>query len=253
MHKLMKQERTTIGALLLLQLVLWLGFVVHRSPRFPGSVTGITLGVAAALLMVAPSLFYAAVKRRPLVRTWLTKHMSVGVLLQWHVYTGIVGSILAVLHTGHRFGSTLGIWLTALMLLTVFSGFVGRYFLAYSSQELHEKQDMLNLLSYEYNQLVSRISKQPDEAVKYAAPHLFFRRALSREAGAANVDAPDKVPLSMHALQLADAIADLEYAIKTHELAKRRTKNWLWTHIVTSVAFYLLLLLHIWAAFYYSL
>ena len=33
----MKKERNIIGALLVLQLVLWLGFLVHRSPRFAGS------------------------------------------------------------------------------------------------------------------------------------------------------------------------------------------------------------------------
>lgn len=250
----MKQEQTTIGALLVLQLVLWLGFFVHRSPRFPGSATGVTLGVIAAVLMVVPSLLYSTVKRRPSVRTWMAKYMKVGALLKWHVYTAITGSIFAMLHTGHRFGSTLGIWLTAMMLLTVFSGFVGRYFLAFSSQELKEKQDMLNLLSYEYNQLVNRVTEQPEETLKYVSTHRFFRRAFNKFSGATvPLTSQEKVPLSIRALQLAESIADLEYAIKTHELAKRRTRNWLWAHIVTSIIFYFLLLLHIWAGLYYSL
>lgn len=248
----MKQERTTIGALLLLQLLLWLGFFVHRSPRFPGSASGVTLGVAAALLMVIPSLLYSAVKRRPSVKAWLSKRMSVGTLLKWHIYTATIGSILAILHTGHRFGSTLGIWLTAMMLLTVFSGFIGRYFLAFSSQELHEKQDMLNLLSYQYNQLIAQIAQQPAAGVAMAVRQGFFNPTRSHLVGTEASEPNERMPLSTKALKLAESIADLEYAIKTHELAKRRTKRWLWAHIATSFAFYLLLLLHIWAAFYYS-
>ena len=36
----MERERAVITALLALQLLLWLGFLVHRAPQFPGSLTG---------------------------------------------------------------------------------------------------------------------------------------------------------------------------------------------------------------------
>ena len=39
----------------------------------------------------------------------------------------------------------------------------------------------------------------------------------------------------------------------THELLKRRSKNWLRAHIAVSLAFYLLLILHVWAAIYFGL
>ena len=44
--------------------------------------------------------------------------------------------MLAILHTGHRFQSTLGVALTGVMLLSVFSGYVGRHFLLHVSSEL---------------------------------------------------------------------------------------------------------------------
>ncbi len=105
----MERERTIIGGLLLLQLILWLGFLVHRSPRFPGSLTGGVLGVSAALLMILPPLVYSAAKRIEFFKQIVSKRISLGTLLTWHVYTGIVASILAILHTGHRFESNLGI------------------------------------------------------------------------------------------------------------------------------------------------
>jgi len=249
----MERERTIIGGLLLLQLILWLGFLVHRSPRFPGSLTGGVLGVSAALLMILPPLFYSAVKRVEFFNRVVTKRISLGTLLTWHVYTSIVASILAILHTGHRFESNLGIWLSAMMLLTVLSGFVGRYFLGYASLELREKQDLLNRLATEYNQIVGEMSRQPDAEVAFVASHGVVRRALNSFVGTDIFLGQEKNALSYRAVRLTESIADIEYAIKTHELLKRRTTRWLTAHIATSCAFYLLLIFHIWSGIYFGL
>jgi len=249
----MKKERTIIGALFILQLILWLGFLVHRAPGFPGSLTGGLLGVAGALLMIVPPLIYSATKRIAFVKRIISKRISLGTLLNWHVYTSIVGAILAILHTGHRFESNLGIWLTVMMMLTVLSGFIGRYFLCFSSGELHEKKDLLNLLATEYNQLVGKMVQQPNEEVIYAASHDTVSHAVNSLVGTETLAADVKAPLSIRALRLAESIADLEYAIKTFDLLKRRTARWLKVHIATSCAFYVLLILHIWSAIYFGL
>ncbi|OSZ77142.1 hypothetical protein CAP36_12060 [Chitinophagaceae bacterium IBVUCB2] len=249
----MKQERTIIGGLLVLQLILWLGFLVHRSPRFPGSLMGGILAVLAALLMIVPPLLYSATKRIKFLKEKITKRISLGTILNWHIYTSISGSILAILHTGHRFESNLGIWLTAMMLLTVLSGFVGRYFLSYSSKELKEKQTELNLLATQYNQIIGAIAQQPNNEVAYTVSRNFVSRALNSFVGMKTAQVDANAPLSLRAMRVAESIADLEYAIKTHELLKRRTASWLKVHIATSCAFYLLLILHIWSAIYFGL
>ena len=249
----MERERTIIGSLLALQLVLWLGFLVHRSPRFPGSPAGGVLGVSAALLMILPPLLYSAVKRIEFFKQLITGRISLGTLLTWHVYTSIVGSILAILHTGHRFESNLGIWLTAMMMLTVFSGFVGRYFLKYEMLELREKQDLLNKLATEYNEIVGEMSRQPNVEVAYAASHGFMRRALNSFVGTDIFLGQEKNAASYRAVRLTESIADIEYAIKSHELLKRRASRWLKAHIATSCAFYLLLVFHIWSGIYFGL
>lgn len=249
----MKRERTIIGALLLLQLVLWLGFFVHRSPRFPGSLPGGLLALSAALLTVVPPLLYSAAKRLKWAKEKITKRVSIGTLLTWHVYTSIIGAIFAILHTGHRFESAVGIWLTTLMMLTVLSGFIGRYYLSYSSTELREKKDLLNLLATEYNQLTEAVAQQSNPEIMYAATHGWMRRAFNSFAGTEPSEAGTKMPLSIRAIRLTEAIADVEYAIKTHEVLKRRTARWLIAHVVTSCAFYLLLIIHIWSAIYFGL
>ena len=249
----MKKERAIIGGLLILQIILWLGFLVHRSLRFSGSLTGGIFGILGALLMIIPPIIYSAVKRIESVKKIITARISLGTLLNWHVYTSIVGAIFAIIHTGHHFESPLGIWLTAMMLLTVLSGFVGRYFLSYTSMELREKQDLLNRLATEYNQLVGEMARQPNAEIVYASSHNFVRNSLDSLVGTGIFQADSKIPLSVRAVRLAESIADLEYAIKTHELLKRRTAHWLIAHIITSCAFYFLLIFHIWSALYFGL
>ena len=43
---------TIVGALVVLLLVFPLGFLVHVSPRFPGSLAGSLIGIVAAVLML---------------------------------------------------------------------------------------------------------------------------------------------------------------------------------------------------------
>src|SRR5690348_3412700 len=119
-----ERDRLAATGLVVLTLILWLGFLVHRSPRFAGSAWGGVLGVSGALVMLAP-LAYTIVKRIPPLKRAITPRIPMGALLAWHVYAGILGPILGLLHTGHKFESPLGIALTGMMLLVVLSGFVG--------------------------------------------------------------------------------------------------------------------------------
>ena len=253
MRRIMQSERKIIGSLLVLQLGLWLGFLVHRSPRFPGSLTGGLLAVTGAVLMVLPPLVYSVAKRIAYLKPLITRRIPLGTLLSWHIYTSIIGAILAILHTGHRFESTLGIVLTAMMLLTILSGFIGRYFLGYASMELHEKQTLLNQLATQYNQMVSGGGQQPASDFQYAATHSLMGRVFNSVWGTTPAVLSSDTPLGVRAVRLTESIADVEYAIRTHDLLKRRVTRWLVLHIVTSCAFYGLLILHIWSSIYYGL
>lgn len=249
----MKRERILVGGLLLLLLILWLGFLAHRSPRFPGSLTGGSFAIAGALLMLFFPLAYAAVKRVPAIKKVVTRRISMSTLLVWHVYTGIVGSILAIVHTGHRFESTLGIVLTAMMLFTVFSGYVARHFLSYVTLELQEKQALLNKLATIYNQTVGELAKQPDATVAAAASHGTLTRMFTGFVVPEPATKQATPSFPYKAVRLAESIADVEYAIKTHELFKGRSATWVKVHIATSSAFYVLLFLHVGAEIYFGL
>jgi len=249
----LERERAVVTALLLLQLLLWLGFTVHRAPRFPGSLEGTLLGVSGAALMALPSLAYVAVKRTPGLRRRLSDLVPLRRLLAWHVWGGIVGSVLAILHTGHRFESTLGLGLTGAMLLAVFSGYVGRHFLAKVSLDLRGKQGVLERLMDTYNETAGRLAAQPRllAAIQESqARWSLLRRLRGRDRSAS---ASEAYALAERAMELAGAIADLEEGIRTDELLRRRFRTWLLVHILASIAFYALLALHIWASFHFGL
>ena len=249
----LERERAVITGLVVLVLVLWLGFAVHRSPRFPGSLPGTLLGIAGALLMVVPSLAYTAVKRVAPLKQRVTKRLSLRSLLTWHLWGGILGALLALGHSGHRFASTVGITLTGLMLLVIFSGYVGRHFLGLVSLELREKQALLETLVTAYNGLAGDLaSRAPQVTVGVTQQSRWARLRRRMGAGPSAAPAPETYTLARRVTELAESIADLEYGIKTDELMKRRFKTWLVVHIVGSLALYTLLALHIWASLYFG-
>ena len=248
----MQRERYAATGLVLLLLVLWLGFSVHASPRFPGSLAGGMLAVSAAVLMVVVPVGYAAVKRIPRLKRLVTKRVAMRTLLAWHVYTGIAGAILALLHTAHRFESPLGMALTTSLLLTVLTGYVGRHFLGFVSMELGEKQAWLAELRAAYDEVAEDLATRTDPLLGLAAS----RRTRMRLARlpVSEIALADEVRTSAgaRAIRLAESIADVEYAITAHELLKGRASRWLRLHALTSIVFYVLLTLHVWASIYFG-
>ena len=216
-------DRVVVTGVLGVLLLAWLGFLLHRSPRFPGSGVGAVLGIAGAVLMLVP-LAYPIAKRIPFLHDRILRHIPLPTLLAVHVYAGILGPLLAILHTGHKFDSLLGLLLTAAMLLVVVSGFVGRYLLSYSNREIKDKLLVLQTA----------------------------RGDLDNAWGALQLASPFGVPAGPVTV-IAESVADLEYAVRTHELFKRWCSQWLWLHLILSVLFYGLLALHIGSGIYFGL
>ena len=147
--------------------------------------------------------------------------------MQAHVYFGLVGALLAILHSGHKFQSALGVALTASMLLSVLTGFIGQHYLRYVAENIREKKAQIDglwrLLDGQY-----------------------WAYAQGPTAGVAGT------PASAELLPLASAAADLQYSIQFQSgCAGCSTPGC--RHIAFSIIFYLLLALHIWAGIYFGL
>lgn len=247
-----EREPLVAGGLVALLLLLWLGFLFHASPRFAGSLWGGALAVAGSLLMLVP-LAYAAVKRVPPLKKWALKRVSMKTLLAWHVYAGILGPILVVLHTGHKFDSALGVALTAMTLVVVASGFVGRYLMGRISQEVREKKETLARLELAYREVAGELAARPEEAAALRPLAGFWSRLVAGFIVGSAGTGDAALPAPVRALRLAEAIADLEYAIKTHETFRRWFAGWLRFHVVISAVLYVLLGLHVWAGIHFGL
>ena len=241
-----ERERIVVTGVLTVLLFAWLGFLVHRSPRFAGSGVGSAFGIAGAVLMLVP-LAYTFVKRVPFLHAWITPHVSLQSWLTIHVYAGIFGPLLAIIHTGHKFDSLLGIALTAVMLLVVVSGFAGRYLLSYVSQEIKDKLLLLQTARGDLDSAWGALKNSPkDGGTMPKAP------VLTAGLASFGFGLPFGGPVG-EVTTIAESVADLEYAVRTHELFKRWCSVWLKVHLVLSVLLYVLLGLHIWAEIHFGL
>jgi len=241
-----ERERVVVITVLSVLLVVWLGFFVHSSPRFAGSGAGAAFGIAAAVLILV-TLAYPIVKRIPFVNARVTRHISVQSLVAMHVYAGIFGPLLAIIHTGHKFDSPLGIALTAVMLTVVVTGFTIRYLLTYTGHEIKDKLVLLQTARGDLDSAWGVLENSPAEA--RALPKVPF---LAAGLAAFGFDVAPRGPAG-EVTRLAESVADLEYAIRTHEVFKRWFGRALMVHIVLSIILYALLALHIWSGFYFGL
>jgi hypothetical protein len=240
------RERIVLTGVLSVLLLGWLGFLVHRSPSFAGSGVGLVFGIAGAVLMLIP-LAYPIVKRIPFLHDRITRHVSLQTLLTVHVYSGIFGPLLAIIHTGHKFDSPLGITLAAVMLLVVVSGFAVRYLLTYVNQEIKDKLLLLQTARGDLDSAWGVLEKSPPEMRDLPKAPL-----LAAGLAAVGIELSSGGPAG-EVTRLAESVADLEYAVRTHELFKRWFSRALKLHIVLSLIFYALLGLHIWAEIHFGL
>ncbi len=98
-------------------------FVVYWTRAFPpaGAFFGHILGILGFILMLLTEILYSIRKRSRTAR-W----GSMASWLQFHIFTGLVGPYLVLLHASWKFNGLAGAT-TLLTILIVVSGFVGRY------------------------------------------------------------------------------------------------------------------------------
>ena len=241
-----ERERVVVTGVLSVLLLGWLGFLVHRSPRFPGSGVGAVFGIAGAVLMLVP-LAYPMAKRIPFLNARITPHVSMQSLLALHVYAGILGPLLAIIHAGHKFDSWLGITLTAVMLLVVVSGFSVRYLLTFVAHEIKDKLVLLQTARGDLDSAWGVLENSPAE-MKLLPKAPVLTASLASLGLAIRSGGP-----AGEVTRIAESVADLEYSVRMHEFFKRWFARALKLHIVLSVILYVLLALHIGSGIYFGL
>jgi len=220
------RERLIADVVLASLLLLVPAFLLHSDGRFAGSLAGFALGSWAAALIIL-LLVYPLTKYSRVLKAAVARLMSMQTLLAFHVYAGVLAAFCALLHTGHKFQSPLGIGLVISLLIVVVTGFVGRYYLPQTAVEIREQQSRLAVLRSAYER-TSTILSSLDATASGGSPEL---------------------PL----LQLVDGISDLEYAIGGQEAIKKIFLQWIGLHVIAAIVMYALLAVHIAAEVHYGL
>ena len=99
----------------------YIAYELLAEPR-GGHPFGHTLGIIGAILMLMTEVLYSIRKRT----SWLNWAGPVRYWLSFHIFTGIVGPFLVLMHTGLQFRGLAGLSFF-LTVIVVSSGFVGRY------------------------------------------------------------------------------------------------------------------------------
>ena len=240
------RDRFLVTTIFVVLIFGWLGFLIHASSSFAGSGLGATFGITGAALMLV-SVAYVAVKRISFIQRGMNKIVAQNTLISIHVYTGIVGALLGLIHTGHKYESTIGIALTAMMLLVVVSGFTVKYLLTYIATDKKDKLALLQTARGDLDRAWGVLEASPQQRKNLPKRPLLAAGLASIGLSSASDDPANRV------MTLAEGVADLEYSVRTHELLKQWFSWALMVHIATAFAFLLLLALHIWAGIHFGL
>jgi len=242
------REPIIAAATIFILLLVWIAGIIEPSHDFAGSALGGVLAITGTFLLLMP-LSFIAIKRIDIVKTVVIRHIPMRTLLLWHIYAGFLGTILILLHTGHKFSSVLAASLTAFTLIVVFSGVIGRYLQRQIGDDVRGKRKLLNQLYEEYDS----VSAHSNVATEFEAPinppekriPSFVRdRTSSITIGTNTV---------VNVVNLVSSIADVESAITARESLKQWLAIWYRVHIILIIGMYLLLILHIWSGIHFGL
>ena len=136
---------------------LYYGVVVMQKgvPRASGFV-GHIMGVVGFILMLMTEILYSLRKRSRSARwgrmsSWLS----------FHIFTGIVGPYLVMLHTAWTFKGLAGI-VTLMTLIVVVSGFIGRYIYTSIPRSADGIEVEASVIEREINQIANERNRTVD-------------------------------------------------------------------------------------------
>lgn len=247
-----ERDSAIVGGLTFLLVLLWLGFFVHRAPRFAGSVPGQVFGIVGAALMLVP-LAYVIVKRVPWLKRAVTRRVPMRTLLAWHIYAGVLGPVLVLIHTGHHFHSPLGIALTTMTIVVALSGYIGRYLMKSIGEDLRTKKALLSEAKHAFDFLSQQAAPAAPTALVITPPMGFLRRLRAALFDEAVLRPSSEAQHAQRSMRVAALQADLEYAVRMQEGVKRVFDKWLKVHIAISFVLYALLVLHVWSSIHFGL
>ncbi len=246
-----------IGAITLIYLV----YVLFIGIPVAGSFFGHVLGVGGFLLMLATETLYSIRKRaikRPLGRmqTWL----------KFHIFTGIVGPYMVLLHAAWSFSGLAGI-VILLTGIVVLSGFIGRYIytsvprtadgLIVAAETLQARISSLEAELQTRLNLRTKTLPSPDLFAVTTGPSILRRTDASTWRDFFRFRKKQKLPAKDRAVaaeigRMEQRHREMQRQIRSLALARRALSVWHKFHIPLGMAMFTAAFIHIGAAVYFG-
>jgi len=231
------QERNVAAYLSLFLLALFVMVFVHQSPTFAGSLPGHMIGIGGALVMFM-TLAYPFPKR-------ILKKRGRQNPLTKHILYGLTGSCLAIIHSAHKFGSTIGLILLATTFLVVMSGIIGFFLFRKVSRTVKDQSSDLDLLRKRF--------EEQEENVKACIPRLRSGAMFMPLQDSNNENEQEMERKCQEVMDIAYSIVDLHYTVKVFSKLKALFSMWTGVHYFLALCLFSILIVHVLMVFYYGI
>ena len=230
--------------------------VLSGVPAASGFV-GHSIGIFGFLLMLMTEVLYSLRKRYLLARWGRLQHW-----LSFHIFTGLVGPYMVLLHSSWKFNGLAGV----LMLMTVIivgSGFVGRYFYTAVPRDadgtILEVEQLNHLIAQNKQHLEDLQSSHPelvrqvDEIIAHQSTGRLNRAATGAKWRKLEQQVPPKSRGPLRAIrEYWERQTTLERQINSLAGARRLLAIWHTLHVPLGVVVFAVAFIHIGAALYYA-
>lgn len=208
---------------------------------FGGTLEGHIIGITGSVLMLM-TLIYPYRKR-------IQGKKGRQNPLNPHIYYGLVGPILVVLHSGGELGSLIGKLLFLSMFIVVFSGIAGKFLFKRVNRTLKESKSDLDLLRKAFEQ------RRKEFNVSSCGDYLDFNISLSWTAPdieAAGIDRK-KAEACEEIIEIAKSMTETEDVIRAFDTSKKAFSYWRKLHVFLVYILFALLGVHSAVNIYYGL
>ena len=258
----------SLVAIALLTTVYLLVILIEGSIPAAGEFFGHSLGVLGFLLMLMTETLYSLRKRSKTAKWGRMSHW-----LSFHIFTGIVGPYMVLLHTSWKFNGIAGI-LLLLTAIVVFSGFIGRYIYTAVPRTVDgieiEAEEIKKSILLTNAQIKGWLNMQPNEAKLFESeiseslktPEkkslLIFGRSIEKFKNKRKWrklyadDAKVNTELAKELEKLVQKRKRLGRQVASLAMTRRMLSVWHSVHIPIGMALFTVSIFHIGGAIYYS-
>ena len=249
-------------AMVFITLAYFLIQTITRSVPSASSLWGHSLGVLGFILMVMTETLYSLRKRSKRGARW----GKMSNWLEFHIFTGLVGPYMVLIHPGWQFRGLAGI-LSLLTIMMVLSGFIGRYIFTAVPRtangvelSLQDLENSARLLEIELSRLKHDEATQPILNTKGKSGTMlnvlsrFWFELFSMRQNL-EIRAKQTGETRQKSLELAQTRRKLERLlrqIRNLAAARRLLALWHTIHIPLGLTLFIVSLIHIGAAIYYA-